>query len=218
MSEPTLPTEADYVVIGESPNYNYDSICKAVHLVQRGARLIGCNSDLTGPTEEGLVPSCRALVAPIEMATGQKAYFIILGEPDARHYGTLRAIEPAPDSIQKDDSNSLLNSSSSSSSTSSAVYYNGLFDVPNPDGKLRISMTAQVFIVLGEAKGALKEATYLWRNGMLWVHEVEDAGLRGIASIVATSRQSESALRYRLRADRYSPAFQPRNAQYTTHD
>ena len=38
----------DYVVIGESPNYNYDSICKAVHLVQRGARLIGCNSDLTG--------------------------------------------------------------------------------------------------------------------------------------------------------------------------
>ncbi|SAI65764.1 HlyD family secretion protein [Bordetella ansorpii] len=86
---------------------------------------------------------------------GQKAYFIILGEPDTRHYGTLRAIEPAPDSIQKDDSSALMSSSSSSSSTSSAVYYNGLFDVPNPDGKLRISMTAQVFIVLGEAKGAL---------------------------------------------------------------
>jgi len=86
---------------------------------------------------------------------GQKAYFTILGEPDARHYGTLRAIEPAPDSIQQDDSNSLFNNTSSSSSTSSAVYYNGLFDVPNPDGKLRISMTAQVFIVLGEARGAL---------------------------------------------------------------
>ena len=57
----------DYVVMGESPNYNYDAICKAVHLVQKGARFIGCNSDLTGPTEEGLVPSCRALVAPIEM-------------------------------------------------------------------------------------------------------------------------------------------------------
>ena len=70
----------DYVVVGEGPNYNYDAICKAVHLVQKGARFIGCNSDLTGPTEEGLVPSCRALVAPIEMATGQKAYFI--GKPN----------------------------------------------------------------------------------------------------------------------------------------
>ena len=70
----------DYVVMGESPNYNYDAICKAVHLVQKGARFIGCNSDLTGPTEDGLVPSCRALVAPIEMATGQQAYFI--GKPN----------------------------------------------------------------------------------------------------------------------------------------
>ena len=70
----------DYVIIGESSNYNYDTICRAVHLVQRGARLIGCNSDLTGPTEEGLVPACRALISPIEMATGQKAYFI--GKPN----------------------------------------------------------------------------------------------------------------------------------------
>ena len=54
----------DYVVMGESPNYNYDAICKAVHLVQKGARFIGCNSDLTGPTEEGLVPSCRARSLP----------------------------------------------------------------------------------------------------------------------------------------------------------
>ena len=70
----------DYVVIGESSNYNYDSICRAVHLVQRGARLIGSNYDLTGPTEEGVVPACRALVSPIEMATGQRAYFI--GKPN----------------------------------------------------------------------------------------------------------------------------------------
>ena len=70
----------DYVVIGESSNYTYDSICKAVHLVQKGARLIGSNSDLTGPTEEGIVPACRALISPIEMATGQSAYFI--GKPN----------------------------------------------------------------------------------------------------------------------------------------
>lgn len=86
---------------------------------------------------------------------GQKAYFTILGEPDKRYYGSLRAVEPAPDSIQKDDSNSLMSSASTTSSSSQAVYYNGLFEVPNPDGKLRISMTAQVFVVLGEAPGAL---------------------------------------------------------------
>ncbi len=85
---------------------------------------------------------------------GLPVYFTILGEPDERYRATLRAVEPAPDSIQKEDAASSL-TSSSSTSTSAAVYYNGLFDVPNPDEKLRISMTAQVFIVLGEAKDAV---------------------------------------------------------------
>ncbi len=35
------------------------------------------------------------------------------------------------------------------------MYYNALFDVPNEDGKLRIDMTAQVYIVLNEAKNVL---------------------------------------------------------------
>ncbi|CAM3790483.1 efflux RND transporter periplasmic adaptor subunit [Bordetella tumulicola] len=87
---------------------------------------------------------------------GQKVYFTILGEPDKRYYGTLRAIEPAPDSIQRDESTSTLTGGGTAASgTSEAVYYNGLFDVPNPDETLRISMTAQVFIVLGEAKQTL---------------------------------------------------------------
>lgn len=87
---------------------------------------------------------------------GQKVYFTILGEPDKRYYGTLRAIEPAPDSIQRDESTSALTGGGTAASgTSEAVYYNGLFDVPNPDETLRISMTAQVFIVLGEAKQTL---------------------------------------------------------------
>ena len=72
--------DPDYVVIGESSNYNYDAICKAVHLVQKGARLIGSNSDLTGPSEEGIVPACRAFIAPIELTTGQNAYFV--GKPN----------------------------------------------------------------------------------------------------------------------------------------
>ena len=72
--------DPDYVVIGEGNNYNYENVLKAVRLVLRGARLIGTNSDLTGPTELGLVPACRALVAPIELATGKAAYYV--GKPN----------------------------------------------------------------------------------------------------------------------------------------
>jgi len=81
---------------------------------------------------------------------GQTVYFTILGEPGKRYYAKLRAVEPAPDSIETETGNS-----GAAASASSAVYYNGLFDVPNPDGKLRIAMTAQVYIVLAEAKNAL---------------------------------------------------------------
>jgi len=70
----------EYVVVGESRNYNFEQLELAVHLVLNGAKLIGTNSDLTGPSEKGIVPACRALVAPIELATNRKAYFI--GKPN----------------------------------------------------------------------------------------------------------------------------------------
>lgn len=70
----------DYVVVGEAHSYHFEMITKAIRLVNAGAKLIGTNSDLTGPTEEGIVPACRALIAPIELATGKKAYFV--GKPN----------------------------------------------------------------------------------------------------------------------------------------
>lgn len=70
----------DYVIVGESSSYNYETVNKAVSLVLKGAKLIGTNSDLTGPTATGISPACRALISPIEMATGKKAYFI--GKPN----------------------------------------------------------------------------------------------------------------------------------------
>ena len=63
----------DYVIIGETKNYNYQNILRAVKLIHNGAKLIGTNPDLTGPTEEGIVPACRALVSPIELTTGKFA-------------------------------------------------------------------------------------------------------------------------------------------------
>ncbi|MBQ6818527.1 MAG: HAD family hydrolase [Clostridia bacterium] len=71
----------DYVVIGETQNYNYQSIAKAVKLVCEGAKLIGTNPDTTGPGAGGvMLPACRALTAPVELATGKSAYF--LGKPN----------------------------------------------------------------------------------------------------------------------------------------
>lgn len=70
----------DYVVVGEPDSFNYDNIVRAIRLVNGGAKLIGTNPDITGPTESGIVPGCGALISPIEIATGKKAYFI--GKPN----------------------------------------------------------------------------------------------------------------------------------------
>ena len=85
----------------------------------------------------------------MKVEQGQRVYFTTLGDSETKHYAKLRQVEPAPSSINNETS------SNSTSSTSSAVYYNALFDVPNEDGKLRIDMTAQVYIILDEAQNAL---------------------------------------------------------------
>lgn len=82
----------------------------------------------------------------IRVSAGLPIYFTVLGAPERRYQARLRAIEPAPDSINDD---------TTSSSTSTAVYYNGLFEVANPEGALRIGMTAQVHIVLATERDAL---------------------------------------------------------------
>ncbi len=89
------------------------------------------------------------------VSQGQKAYFTIFSEPDKRYDATLRTVELAPESVMKDDSISGGSSSSGSGTSNASVYYNALLDVPNPDNRLRIAMTAQVSLLLGEAKNAL---------------------------------------------------------------
>ena len=85
----------------------------------------------------------------MKVEKGQRVYFTTLGDSETKHYATLRQVEPAPSSINNENSNS------STSSSSTAIYYNALFDVPNEDGKLRIDMTAQVYIILDEARNVL---------------------------------------------------------------
>ena len=70
----------DYVVVGETRTYNFEKIEKAIELVNKGAKLIGTNPDITGPTEKGVMPATGSLIAPIEIATGKRAYFV--GKPN----------------------------------------------------------------------------------------------------------------------------------------
>lgn len=70
----------DYVVVGDTRRYSYHQLEHAVKLVMNGSRLIGTNPDLTGPIENGIAPATGALIAPIELSTNSKAYFV--GKPN----------------------------------------------------------------------------------------------------------------------------------------
>lgn len=80
---------------------------------------------------------------------GLSTYFTLLGDSETRYYGKLRAIEPGP------VNGTTTTGTGSSGSSSSAIYYYGLFEVPNPDNKLKVSMTTQVAVVLNQARQAL---------------------------------------------------------------
>ncbi len=79
--------DPDYVVIGETNTYSYEHITTAMNLVNNGARLIATNRDMTTPVEGGMVPACKAFVAPIELTTGKKAYYMGKPNPLMMHTG-----------------------------------------------------------------------------------------------------------------------------------
>ena len=70
----------DYVVVGETRTYSFEKIEKAIALVNKGAKLIGANPDTVGVTDRGIMPATGSLIAPIEIATGKKTYFV--GKPN----------------------------------------------------------------------------------------------------------------------------------------
>ena len=77
---------------------------------------------------------------------GMRLYFTTLGHGDRRWHASLRQILPAPPRSAKAGG-----SSSSAGGSGNVVFYEALFDVPNPKGDLRPDMTAQVFFVIGTA-------------------------------------------------------------------
>jgi macrolide-specific efflux system membrane fusion protein len=72
----------------------------------------------------------------VRVKPGQGVYFTILGD-SIRWDGTVRQVLPTPELINN------------------VVFYDVLFDIPNSNRELKIQMTAQVFIVLAQAKNVL---------------------------------------------------------------
>lgn len=73
-------TNPDYVVIGETRNYSFEAITKAIRLIGAGSRFIATNPDATGPSAEGPMPATGAVAALITKATGKEPY--VVGKPN----------------------------------------------------------------------------------------------------------------------------------------
>ena len=73
-------TDPDFVVVGETRNYSFEAITKAIRLIGNGARFIVTNPDATGPSAEGPLPATGAIAALITKATGKDPY--VVGKPN----------------------------------------------------------------------------------------------------------------------------------------
>lgn len=74
-------TNPEYVVLGETRTYDFTMITHAIRLIENGAKFIATNPDVTGPSEEGILPATGAVAAMITRATGKKPYFV--GKPNS---------------------------------------------------------------------------------------------------------------------------------------
>lgn len=81
--------QADFVVIGEGPGLEYESLTTGINLlIKGGARLVATNPDTTvDASRDGghlILPGGGALVAPFAMASGQQP--VVIGKPNPLLY------------------------------------------------------------------------------------------------------------------------------------
>jgi len=72
--------DPDYVVLGESRSFSFETLTKAIRLINSGARFIATNPDATGPSADGVLPATGSVAALITKATGREPY--IVGKPN----------------------------------------------------------------------------------------------------------------------------------------
>ncbi|MEN5118874.1 efflux RND transporter periplasmic adaptor subunit [Luteimonas sp. TWI662] len=102
------------------------------------------------------VMTVRAQIAEADVdkiQPGQTVWFTTLGNRRQRYQARIQQIEPAPESIVNEVGGAA--SAAGTANTAKAIYYDALFDVPNPEGTLRPSMTAQVSVQIAAVKRAV---------------------------------------------------------------
>ena len=119
---------------------SFDTVCdpdmvQVRNAVDNAAKEIGTRFDFKGTS------------AAIELKDKE---ITLLGDADTRYETSLESIALLPPAQE-----SSAESASSTTTTATAIYYNGILHAPNPDGVLRVSMTAQVHIVVDRVQGAL---------------------------------------------------------------
>lgn len=72
--------DPDFVVLGETRTYSFESITAAIQLIAKGARFVATNPDSTGPSPSGPLPATGSVAALITKATGVVPYFV--GKPN----------------------------------------------------------------------------------------------------------------------------------------
>ncbi|WP_158601764.1 efflux RND transporter periplasmic adaptor subunit [Solilutibacter pythonis] len=85
-----------------------------------------------------------------KVKAGMPAWFTLLGDGERRYQSQLKSVDPGPTDLAKETS-----AGGAGGNTNNAVYYNALLEVPNPDGQLRIAMSAKVSIITRSAKNVL---------------------------------------------------------------
>jgi HAD superfamily hydrolase (TIGR01450 family) len=71
--------DADVVVVGYHPDFDYDRMAIASRALRNGARLVATNDDPTLPTAGGLLPGTGAVLASIVVASGVQP--VVAGKP-----------------------------------------------------------------------------------------------------------------------------------------
>lgn len=72
--------DVEFVVLGETRTYSFEAITRAIRLIEKGAKFIATNPDVTGPSAEGPLPATGAVAAMITAAT--KIYPYYVGKPN----------------------------------------------------------------------------------------------------------------------------------------
>lgn len=88
----------------------------------------------------------------LKVKPGLPLWFNVVAAPEQRYQSVLSDIQNAPDEVLKEGTDA----SSAANQPAAAIYYTGYFDIPNTQRHLKTSMTAQVFIIVHEAKNVLR--------------------------------------------------------------